>query len=104
MCTEITQVVERRELPSRLRDQNLPAVAGGRDSRRTMDVYPDVALVRDQRFAGVQAHTHLDRTARQRLAPVGGRSERVRRLRERHEEGVTLRVHLDPPVTGEYLP
>ena len=43
------------ELGSRRRDEHLPAVAGGGDAGRAVDVAADVALFGQQRRPGVQA-------------------------------------------------
>ena len=76
-------------------------MAARRDPRRPMDVVPDIALLDEMRRPGVQAHAHLDRAGREcRLRRLCG-CERGRRLRERVEEGVSLRVHLDASVTRE---
>jgi hypothetical protein len=49
------------ELGRRRRDEHLPAVPGGGDARRAMDVATDVALLGEERCAGVETDTHRDR-------------------------------------------
>ena len=91
------------EPPGRLGEDDLPAVRGGRDPRRAVDVDPDVALVRHDRLAGVDAHAHADRARLERVARVGGRGHGVRCARERDEERVALRVDLDAVVSRERI-
>ena len=74
---------------------------GRRDARCSVDVGSDVALVRDARRPGVDAHAYADRSRRKHLLSFGGRGERGRRGGERDEEGVALRVHFDPVVAYE---
>ena len=66
--------------------------------RGTVDVDPDVALLRDERLAGVHSHAHAYRGGAERGLRAACRSNRVRRAREREEERVSLRVHLDAAV------
>src|SRR5688572_2934863 len=76
-------------------------MAAGGDARRAVDVAPDVPLLGKMRGAGMNAHAHRDRELRLRL----GRSlDRAWRRRERDEEGIALRVHLDAAVTSERIP
>ena len=60
---------------------------------------PDVALVGDERRPRVQADAHADRARSERLGRVARGRERARRGREGEEEGVALRVDLDPAVS-----
>ena len=83
--------------------EHLPAVPGRGDPRRAMDVDPDVALVGDDRLARVEPHADADRPVVERRLAVGGGGERVRCARERDEERVALRVHLDAAVPRERL-
>ncbi len=89
------------ELPGRLGDDDLPAVRGGRDPRRAVDVDPDVALVRRLWLTGVDSDAHADGAALERVARVGGRRHCVRCAREGNEERVALRVDLDAVVSRE---
>ncbi len=75
-------------------------MAHGRDPRGAMDVDPDVPLVRDHRFPGVQTHANTDRARKRRLGGTRGRNG-VRGARERDEEGISLRVHLHAPVASK---
>ncbi len=72
MLAEIAKPVPGDEVTRRLRDENLSAVSGSGDPRRAMDVHSHVALLRDHRLAGVQTHTHTDRTALKSIARVSG--------------------------------
>ena len=66
-----------------------------------MDVDADVALVGDDRLAGVDAHPDAERAAFERLASLGGRGRGVGGSGEGDEESVALRVDLDARVPGE---
>ena len=67
-----------------------------------MDVDADVALLGDERLAGVEAYSDLDRPV-QRLLCLRRRRERIGGAGEGDEEGVALRVDLDAAVGGERL-
>ena len=102
----LAEVGERRpldELGGRMREEDLAAVAGGGDARGEVDVVADVALLGDERRARVQADPHLDRARRERLGHRRGRGERPGARREGEEEGVALRVDLDPALGGARL-
>jgi hypothetical protein len=90
------------QVACRLRQHNLPTVSGGTDPRSSVHVQPDVALVDDVRFAGVEAHANTDWAAQRSLSFLGS-SEGIVRLRENDEEGVPLRVHFDAGVARERL-
>ena len=64
---------------------------------------PDVPLQAHVRRPRVDAHPHADRAGRERLLALGGCPQRAGRRRERVEERVSLRVHLDAAVPGECL-
>ena len=68
-----------------------------------MDVDADVALLRHERLAGVDAHAHAHRPVRERALRRLGRRERVRRPREGDEERVALGVDLDARRGAERL-
>jgi hypothetical protein len=91
----------RRRVPSSRRDEHLAAVRGRGDAGAEVDVRADVPLLTQPRPTGVDAHAnrHLECV----LSLLGGRDRCVRR-RERHEQGVALRIHLDPGVRGDGLP
>ena len=78
-------------------------MTGGGDARGAMDVAADVALVGEQRRAGMQADPHLDLPGGERLRHLGGSRERTRRRGEREEEGVSLGVDLDAAVASAGL-
>ena len=92
------------EVARRLRQEHLAAVPGGGDPRRAVDVDPDVALVGHDRLARVEPHADADRSVAERRLPVGGGGDRVGCARERDEERVALRVHLDAAVPRKRLP
>ena len=75
-------------------------MAGGGDPGRAVDVAADVALLGEERRAGVHADrapgSGPDASARR----CGGCRERGGRGREGEEEGVALRVDLDPALGG----
>jgi hypothetical protein len=52
----------------------------------------------------VQAHPDADRTRLERSLPVDRCGKRIRGLRERDEECISLRVHLDAAVPIEAFP
>jgi hypothetical protein len=79
-------------------------VARGGDAGSPVDVDPDVSLVGHRRLAGVQSHAHADRPVGECLAGRCRRRQRVGCLRERDEERVSLRAHLDAAIAGEFLP
>ncbi len=87
-----------REIARRLREQHLPAVRRGGNTRGPVDVEADVVVADDRRLAGVQSHPHAERQALERALPCRGRGDGVVRAFERVEEGVALRVHLAPEV------
>src|SRR5215210_4512976 len=85
---------------SRLREQDLTAVARGADPGRPDDVHADVAFLADGRLAGVQAHAYLHVDAfgplvrRQGALSVDCSANGFLGPRERVEEGVALSVDL----------
>ena len=80
------------------RQQDLPTVGRGTDSRGTRDSEADVAVAVKLRIAGMDAHPHLDLHAvrplllGERLLRVGGRLSRVTSPREDDEEGFGLAI------------
>ena len=69
-----------------------------------MDIGADVAFVSQQGRSGVQTDAHPDRTALEALGDSASRRQRTGRRRERDEEGVALRIDLDPALGAESLP
>jgi len=102
MKTEIAYL-RRDEIASRLRQDYLPAVAGGGDARCPVHVDPDVALLGHVRRAGMDADPHPDRARGEYLQRLGGCLERTRSRREGDEKSVALGVDLDPSVGAEGL-
>ena len=103
VLAEVANGLAGDEVARRLRQEHLPAVPGGGDPRRAVDVDPDVALVGHDRLARVEPHADADRPVAERRLPVGGGGDRVGGARERDEERVALRVHLDAAVPRESL-
>ena len=102
MLAKIQHAVARDEVARRLRQKHLAAMAHGCDPRGAMDIDPGVALVRDQRFPGVQTHTNTYRGCKRRLSGVRGRNG-IRGAREHDEESISLRIHLHPLVASKGL-
>src|SRR5919108_5320068 len=98
MLAEIAQTISARKITRRLRDEDLPAVAGSGDPRGAVDVDPDVALVGQGRLAGVHSHAHANPPFGERVARRGRCGERIGSLRERDEKRIPLCVDLDPAV------
>src|SRR5581483_7234180 len=71
VLAEIAEAVRRNEVVGRLREQHLAAVTGRGDASGSMDVDPDVALVRRGRLAGVETHPDLHRPRRERRLRLG---------------------------------
>ncbi len=71
---------------------------------RTVHVDADVPLVGDGRLPGVQPDPDRHRPAPQRLLDVRGCGDGIGRSRKGDEEGVALRVDLDPPMGSDHLP
>ncbi len=104
MFAKIAEPVGAAQVARRLRDEDLATVPGRRNARSAVHLHPDVALVREQRLAGVQTHADANAAASKRLLCLRRGRQRIGCLREGHEERVALRVHLDAAVTRERLP
>ena len=87
-------------------------MGSGGDARRAVDVDADVALVGHDRLAGVEPHAYADRAVLERGPRFRGSGNGFGGARKRDEEGIALRVDLDPeclanaslraaPVLGE---
>ena len=91
-------------LHRRQRHEDLSAAPGGRDPGGAVDVGAHVPLGRSHRGARCGSRPGPGWVRLQGAIAVSGRLERTARRAEREEEGVTLRVDLDPAVTSEGLP
>ena len=101
VLAQVAEPVSAHEGRGRGGDHHLAAVGAGGDPGGAVHVCAHVALVRQVRRAGVQAHAHADRPGGERTLPLGRRLERARGGGEDVEEGVPLGVHLHAAVTGE---
>ena len=88
-------VLVHEQVACRVRQENLPAVAGGGDPSGAVHVHSDVALLRQQRLARVDAHPHADAVLLQKSLRAAGSGRRVARPAEGDEEGIALGVDLD---------
>ena len=79
----------------------MAAVARGADSRPSVDIDPDVALVSTDWFTRVDAHSHAYRATRKRALHGSRRRDSIGGVRERREESISLRVDLDAAVFRE---
>ena len=91
-------VVSREQVARRLGEQHLAAVARGRDPRRAMHVHADVARLRQQRLAGMDADPSAERMRGERGLRRSCGGDRIGRAREGDEERVALGVDLDAVV------
>ena len=103
MLPEVAERVVFDETSRRLGEDDLATVRGGGDARCPVDVDPDVALVRHLWLSRVDPHAHADGAALERVACLGCGCDRVGGAGEGDEEGVALRVDLDP-VSGRRMP
>ena len=69
-----------------------------------MDVGTDVAVLGDERCSRMQAHTQADWAASEALVDAARGFQGCRRRRERNEEGVALRIDLDPVLLRTNFP
>ena len=83
------------------RDDDLAAMRCCSDARGAMHVEADVALRRYDRLSRVNPDANANRAVAQAVTNLAGSRYGVRCSRERCEECVTLRVHLDSCVPGE---
>jgi hypothetical protein len=92
-----------------LRQQDLAAVGGAHDARRSVHVQTRVQVVCHHRLACMEADAHADRLCRPPVAdqrPLPGR-RRCDRLADRlkgEKETVPLHLHLHPAALREGLP
>ena len=86
-------------------DEHLAAVTRRRDASGAVDIVADITLVANERRARMDADAHSDRAVRcEALREVRCRAEGAVGRREGEEERVSLRVHLDAPVSNTRLP
>ena len=91
----------------RLGEEDLPAPSDRADARGAHDVETDVSLLVHRRLTGVQPDPYADldlarpRLSGMRALRLDGSGDGVSRTREHEEEGVTLRVDLDPVACRE---
>jgi hypothetical protein len=88
------------ERPRLARDENLAAVAGGRDPGAQVDVGSDIAAVGEGGCAGVDADPDVERTRGEAVGDGTRRCQRSIGRWEGDEEGIALRVDLDPTMGG----
>ena len=86
------------------RDKHLPAMACRCDAGGAVDVAADVALLGQDWRPRMQADPHPDRARGETLDERVRGGERGGRPREREEERVPLRIHLDPALSRARLP
>ena len=98
---ELERLVQ--EVTGRLRENDLAAVPGGHHPSRTVHIHPDVARVRQQRLTRMDSHSDAQPRLSERLLRRGGGRNCVRGPSERDEEGISLRVDLDPAVLVDRL-
>ena len=75
------------------------------DAGGAVHVETRVAAFRDRRLPGMETHAHLDRrpiplVPQKGKLPFRGGEHGIARVGERKEEAVSLRLHLDPVVSG----
>ncbi len=99
------QIAESRvavdEVARRLGDDHLSTVCGCGDSRSPVDVDPYIALRCDEWLTGMNSDPHAWRASGKSLLPLARRLDSIAGPRERIEERVSLRIHLDAPALGE---
>ncbi len=88
------------QLSGRPREHDLASVRRG-DSGRAVDVDADVSLLRNERLPGVDPDPNTNRPAAQAVTDLLGSGHRSGSPRERGEERVALRVHLDPRMPAQ---
>jgi hypothetical protein len=102
MLAEVTEPrCGAEEVARRPRENDLAAVCCCGDPRRTVHVEADVALLGDHRLTRVNPDANANGTVAQLVADLVGGGNGLRGSRERCEERITLRVHLNTRVPGE---
>ena len=98
---EVAEPFPVEERSRRRREDDLAAVCKRGDACSAVDVDPDVSLGRHGRRARVEAHANPERAEVERRLSVDRCGRRARCGGKGDEEGVALRVDLDPAVRGE---
>jgi hypothetical protein len=101
------EIAQRPVVEQRLgggRKDDLPTVCEGGDASAAVDVDADIALGRDRRRAGVQAHPHGYGPGGKCLLGGERSGSGAFGRREGNEEGVSLGVDLDAAVRCEGIP
>src|SRR5205823_267957 len=89
------------EIARRTRENDLAAVCRCGDSRGAVHVEADVALLSDERLPRVNPDANANGAVAQAVTDLVGSGNGVRCSRERCEERITLRVHLDSRVPAK---
>jgi hypothetical protein len=76
-------------------------VAGAHDPGRPVHVDAHIPLVRHDRLAAVNTDAHAHGSVCERVLGLSGGGDRIAGARERDEERIPLRIHLDPAVPRE---
>jgi hypothetical protein len=96
MLAEVAEMsVGAEEVARRPRENDLAAVCRCGDARGAVHVEADVALLSDERLTRVNPDANANGAVAQAVTDLVGSGNGVRGSRERCEERVTLRVHLD---------
>src|SRR6266545_6112034 len=78
-----------------------PPVGGGADACPPMDVHAGIALGPHDWLARMQAHADAQGALGELRLCFGGNASRLTGVGEDDEEGIALRVNLEPAVAGE---
>src|SRR6187397_967553 len=99
MHTQIAEAgVALDQIARRLRDHDLSPMGSSGDPCGPVDVDAHIAFGCDERLAGVNSDSHPDRALGETGLPFARRLDRVPGSRERVEERIALRIHLDTAV------
>jgi hypothetical protein len=84
-----------------LGEKNLAAVTRRTDAGPPVHIEPDIPLVGKDRLTGVQPDPDADRAECELALDLRCCADGIRGTRKGAEEGVALRIHLDPAVRGK---